>query len=32
MSIKRMLTIADCTLGHIVDLQEDDKNDVTIIG
>lgn len=32
MSIKRMLTIADCMLGHIVDLQEDDKNDVTITG
>lgn len=30
MSIKRMLTIADCMLGHIVDLQEDDKNNVTI--
>jgi len=27
-----MLTIADCMLGHIVDLQEDDKNDVTITG
>lgn len=30
MNIKKLLTISDSMIGHIVDLQEDDKNNVTI--